>query len=117
MKPEVQIRGPRRCPRCRSTRVVPIEYGLPPIEIAPQADRGELVLGACCVSDGDPTWHCFACGADFGHYKLDDDRRFESMEETPQTAPSRPSVPASPPRSGSRSKLTPHRPRKGKSTL
>ena len=69
MTPEVTISGPRRCPRCRSTRVVPMEYGLPPIEIAPQADRGEIVLGGCCVADGDPMWHCTACGADFGYYR------------------------------------------------
>ena len=87
MKPEVQISGPRRCPHCRSTRVVPIEYGLPPIEIAPQADRGELVLGGCCVSDGDPTWHCFACGAAFGHYRLDDDGLFGGAEEAPPAGP------------------------------
>ena len=115
MRPEVQISGPRRCPRCRSTRAVPIEYGLPPIEMAPQADRGEFVLGGCCVSDGDPTWHCFACGADFGHYRLDDDELSEDVEEAPP-APSRPSVPASPPRSSSRPKRTLHGPRKGKST-
>jgi (p)ppGpp synthase/HD superfamily hydrolase len=36
--------GPRRCPRCHSTRVVPA---------------------------GDATWHCSDCGADFGHCELD----------------------------------------------
>lgn len=47
VNPQVQVTGPRRCPRCQSTRVV--------------------------LSDGDPTWHCRDCGAEFGHFMRDDD--------------------------------------------
>lgn len=54
------------CPQCRSTDVVPILYGLPAPEAREEADRGEIALGGCCVSDENPRWHCNDCEHNWG---------------------------------------------------
>ena len=59
-------RRARRCPECRGNETVPIAYGMPGLDLAEAAERGELVLGGCCITGDDPRWHCNACGADFG---------------------------------------------------
>jgi (p)ppGpp synthase/HD superfamily hydrolase len=88
VSPQVQVTGPRRCPRCQSTRVVPIEYGLPPVDIGQEAGRGDVILGGRRVSDGDPTWHCRHCGAEFGHFRLDDELPGDELELPPTATPS-----------------------------
>jgi len=50
------------CPECGSADVVPIAYGKPGTELASAAERGEVVLGGCMVSEDSPNWHCNACG-------------------------------------------------------
>ncbi len=56
------------CPRCGSTSIAEIFYGLPVLdeELNGALDRKEIVLGGCCVSGDDPRWHCNACEEDFG---------------------------------------------------
>ena len=54
------------CPKCKSAETVPIVYGLPDWDLGRAAERGELVLGGCMVTDDDPRWRCRACEADFG---------------------------------------------------
>jgi hypothetical protein len=54
------------CPDCGSTDVVPIVYGLPGRQLCDAAQRGEVVLGGCCVSGADPAWICRLCGRRFG---------------------------------------------------
>jgi len=56
----------KKCPACGSTDTVTIIYGMPTHEAFEAAERGELVLGGCLVSDMNPTRHCKACGKDFG---------------------------------------------------
>lgn len=34
------------------------------------AERGELVLGGCCIAEGLPTRQCRACGATFGSLRV-----------------------------------------------
>lgn len=46
------------CPRCRSSNVIPILYGMPTSEAAEEKDKGLVKLGGCVVSDHDPQWHC-----------------------------------------------------------
>ncbi|GAB4584097.1 hypothetical protein Ntsu_19290 [Nocardia sp. IFM 10818] len=41
-------------------------YGLPARVAAARADRGEIVLGGCCIGPGSPKWACTSCGARFG---------------------------------------------------
>lgn len=48
-------------------RVVPIMYGLPGPELARDAEKGLMVLGGCCVSEGDPTRACLDCDHRWGH--------------------------------------------------
>ena len=58
---------PPACPKCGAGRVVEIVYGEPSPETGARAERGELVLGGCCImGDGsDPKWHCRGCATQF----------------------------------------------------
>lgn len=56
----------KKCPACGSTNTVKILYGMPTHEAFEAAERREIVLGGCCVSDTNPTRHCKDCGQDFG---------------------------------------------------
>ncbi len=57
---------PGICPICGG-KVVPIVYGMPTVELEEKADRGEVVLGGCCLAvdeNGrsiDPKWACINC--------------------------------------------------------
>lgn len=52
---------PKTCPRCGSTDVAPILYGLPAQDAFEAAQRGEVVLGGCEPQDA--ALACRACGA------------------------------------------------------
>lgn len=54
-----------KCPECDSTSVVPIVYGMPGGKMVEQYERGEIVLGGCCISGDDPRWHCEGCNCDW----------------------------------------------------
>jgi len=56
----------KKCPACGSKDIAKILYGMPTYEAFETAQRGEIYLGGCCISDNDPKWHCKACGKDFG---------------------------------------------------
>ena len=60
----------RKCPACGTTNTVKIVYGMPTHEAFEAVERGELLLGGCCVSDTDPTIHCKECGQNFGEKLL-----------------------------------------------
>ena len=47
---------------------MPILHGLPSFEAFEAADRREIVLGGCLVTDDDPEFACtgFGCGLRFG---------------------------------------------------
>ena len=45
------------CPTCGAV-LIPIIYGFPGGDMFEQAERGEIELGGCCVSDNDPQFHC-----------------------------------------------------------
>ena len=61
----VKRKEPRRCPKCGSPDVVPILYGCPTPEGMEAAERGEIRLGGCCVTDRDPSRFCRACEHSF----------------------------------------------------
>ena len=50
-----------RCPACGSDGMLPILRGFPSPESVAAAERGELLLGGCMVSDNDPTHGCPVC--------------------------------------------------------
>ena len=57
---------PGICPICGG-KVVPIVYGMPTGELEEKADRGEVVLGGCCLAVDekgrsiDPKLACINC--------------------------------------------------------
>jgi len=51
------------CPTC-GNKLIPILYGLPSPEAMEGAEKGEIILGGCCVSWDDPTHHCKKCNKD-----------------------------------------------------
>lgn len=58
----------RKCPKCGSDRVAPILYGMPAHseEMEQQLKDKKLYLGGCCVSNMQPTYHCFQCKKNVG---------------------------------------------------
>ncbi len=57
----------RICPRCGSRNTATILRGMPAWspELQEKMDKGEVVLGGCCITDCDPTHHCNKCEKDF----------------------------------------------------
>ncbi len=50
-----------KCPHCNCDNVAEIAFGYPGPEMLEEAERGDIVLGGCCVTDNDPKWHCKDC--------------------------------------------------------
>jgi len=63
----LRMPAPPLCPDCSSATARPIVYGYPGAALAQRAERGQLVLGGCLVTDNDPRWMCPSCRARFGH--------------------------------------------------
>lgn len=55
------------CPTCHSpAQVRPLVFGYPSPEMFEASERGEIVLGGCCLPEGAvPQWRCRVCGAEF----------------------------------------------------
>ncbi len=54
-----------QCPNCQSKAVIPILYGMQSGQAGEEEKRGNLKLGGCEVSPGDPNWHCKDCGREW----------------------------------------------------
>ncbi len=56
------------CPYCKSEDVAEYIWGEPCLDedLFKAIDKGEVILGGCCVSNHDPQYHCNACHKDFG---------------------------------------------------
>jgi hypothetical protein len=54
-------RAPDVCPQCGSGRLVAIAYGYPGPEMMAAAERGEVLLGGCVVSEEMPLDGCADC--------------------------------------------------------
>lgn len=73
----------RKCPACGSINTVKILYGMPTYEAFEAQERGELVLGGCCIGMDDPDRACKDCGQQFGgvnyylKYEKDSIRAFD----------------------------------------
>ena len=57
-------RKPAKCRHCGS-KVLHIQYGYPSPETMEAAERGELLLGGCCISPDSPDYACPICGQPF----------------------------------------------------
>jgi len=54
------------CPKCQaSEKVIPIVYGKPGPVLMERADKGEIILGGCCITDDSPSYHCKTCDYSF----------------------------------------------------
>lgn len=53
----------RSCPACR-TPLIPIRFGYPPPEWREPYERGEIMLGGCCISAYMPQHWCPTCEAE-----------------------------------------------------
>lgn len=51
----------KKCPKCGSTKVLKILYGMPTHEVFLKAEAGEVKLGGCCITDSDPEYYCKDC--------------------------------------------------------
>lgn len=51
-----------KCPKCGQVTGVRIIYGEPGPELSAAANRGDVELGGCCVTDSDPNFKCKTCG-------------------------------------------------------
>jgi hypothetical protein len=59
-------RPPLACPRCKTDRAIRIVYGEPAPDVFEAADRGEIEIGGCVVTEDSPARRCKACGHAFG---------------------------------------------------
>ena len=68
LAPRQSLGAEPQCPKCGSTKVVQIQYGLPRFtpELKEAVRRGEVVLGGCVISADSPKWACRDCGNRFG---------------------------------------------------
>ena len=57
-------RKPVKCPHCVA-KVLRIQYGYPGPEMMEAAERGEILLGGCCISPDSPDYACPICGQAF----------------------------------------------------
>jgi hypothetical protein len=51
------------CPKCFSTQLIPIAYGMPNPDTVKARDRGEVEIGGCVIWDDDQMarWRCTEC--------------------------------------------------------
>lgn len=69
MKNELRIaklnEKPNTCPQCGG-KVVGSGYGVPTAKTMDAVERGEVMLGGCCINEDTPEWQCVKYGQ---HYK------------------------------------------------
>lgn len=53
------------CERCKSENIVEIIYGYPTKKTLIRAEKGEIELGGCEITEADPTRFCKSCGKKF----------------------------------------------------
>lgn len=70
-----------KCPKCNS-ELTKIVYGLPTPETAESAERGEIMLGGCCISPFSPSFYCKNCHIEYSGdlKKTYDTGKFEGLD-------------------------------------
>ena len=72
--PIIQVhRKPLKCRHCGS-KVLSIVYGLPGPVLQEAAERGELILGGCCIFPDNPDYQCPICGQRYARIEKKDIR-------------------------------------------
>ncbi|MGN0144876.1 MAG: hypothetical protein ACI398_07825 [Clostridium sp.] len=46
------------CPKCKSKNIIPIIYGYPSNEMFEESNRGECILGGCCIETDEDMKNC-----------------------------------------------------------
>ena len=54
-----------KCPKCGSKEYIPIVYGYPSYEAFEKSERGEIVLGGCCVGPDSKRHICKKCNENY----------------------------------------------------
>ena len=54
-----------QCPKCQSTRIIPIAYGFPDSALLREAERGKVKLGGCVIEDPASDRFCQDCEHEF----------------------------------------------------
>ena len=49
------------CPKCKSSKVISIVYGMPTSDLAKNEKGGEVILGGCVIRANSPDYHCKEC--------------------------------------------------------
>jgi hypothetical protein len=57
------------CPRCGSTKIIPIAYGYPSAEMRADAEAGRVELGGCVIESNMPTRRCTGCQHAWSDYE------------------------------------------------
>ncbi len=76
VKSGMVLRKGSKCPTCNAGKLIPIIYGFPGRELMEQAERGEIEIGGCVVSNevfdpergfisGDAELYCSKCEGRF----------------------------------------------------
>ena len=55
-----------KCPSCGKKTALQIVYGMPDEELWESAQRGEVLIGGCCIVPGQASRECTECGWDNG---------------------------------------------------
>jgi hypothetical protein len=61
LPPPLHPQADRTCPRCASTKVLPVVYGLPGKALLKAAEGGEVLLGGCSLSSPRADHGCTDC--------------------------------------------------------
>ena len=49
------------CPKCKSSKVIKIVYGMPDYSLQEDEEKGKVVLGGCVIHEDAPKYHCKKC--------------------------------------------------------
>ena len=60
---------PKECPKCKSSDVKKIIFGLPSDDFAKSDEAKKYGWGGCIVGGDNPAWHCDKCGHEWGKTK------------------------------------------------
>lgn len=68
-KKQTKFTNPKiACPFCGSENYARYSYGMHILdkELEEKLNKGEIILGGCCISPDSPKYHCNSCNKDFG---------------------------------------------------
>tara|TARA_Y100001960_G_C14410237_1_gene697799 strand:+ start:42 stop:320 length:279 start_codon:yes stop_codon:yes gene_type:complete len=49
------------CPKCKSSKIISIVYGMPASDLAKDEEEGKVILGGCVIREDAPDYHCKDC--------------------------------------------------------